>query len=231
MWFHRCWSKWSRGNGFPWATASKTVTLPSGSVARRCSAAAVTAGAQGPAQLVPSLDDELEESREVCGPDGAFNIPAYVAPISIAFNLPGIEELNLDAETVARIHELAGPGRCLVVEDAAHAAELRGVHAVVGDEARDLARLRGVTQVEQVDARGGRPFGRDHQQPPVVGQPANGAGQLLQIAELDPAARDRVSRTLQAILYRPTAARWLVRATPFTPSPSRDWPVWYVHWQ
>lgn len=48
-------------------------------------------------------DEELEESREVCGPDGAFNIPAYVAPISIAFNLPGIDELNLDAETIARI--------------------------------------------------------------------------------------------------------------------------------
>lgn len=48
-------------------------------------------------------EEELEESREVCGPDGAINIPAYVAPISIAFNLPGIEELNLDAETIARI--------------------------------------------------------------------------------------------------------------------------------
>lgn len=48
-------------------------------------------------------EEELEESREVCGPQGAFNIPAYVAPISVAFNLPGIEELNLDAETIARI--------------------------------------------------------------------------------------------------------------------------------
>ncbi|MFP5315043.1 MAG: phosphate ABC transporter substrate-binding protein PstS [Actinomycetes bacterium] len=48
-------------------------------------------------------EDELEESRKVCGPDGAFNIPAYVAPISIAFNLPGIEELNLDAATIAGI--------------------------------------------------------------------------------------------------------------------------------
>lgn len=48
-------------------------------------------------------DEELEQSREVCGPDGAFNIPAYVSPISIAFNLPGITELNLDAETIARI--------------------------------------------------------------------------------------------------------------------------------
>lgn len=48
-------------------------------------------------------DEELEESREVCGPDGAFNIPTYVAPISIAFNLPGITELDLDAQTIAGI--------------------------------------------------------------------------------------------------------------------------------
>lgn len=48
-------------------------------------------------------DEELEESREYCGPEGALNIPAYVAPISIAFNLPGIESLNLDAETIGRI--------------------------------------------------------------------------------------------------------------------------------
>ncbi|WP_051427608.1 phosphate ABC transporter substrate-binding protein PstS [Arthrobacter sp. H20] len=48
-------------------------------------------------------EEELEESRQACGPDGAFNIPAYVSPISITFNLPGIAELNLDAPTIAGI--------------------------------------------------------------------------------------------------------------------------------
>ncbi|TYD00563.1 phosphate ABC transporter substrate-binding protein PstS [Arthrobacter echini] len=48
-------------------------------------------------------DEELVESREACGPGGAFNIPAYVSPISVAFNLPGITELNLDAGTIAQI--------------------------------------------------------------------------------------------------------------------------------
>ncbi|WP_294568670.1 phosphate ABC transporter substrate-binding protein PstS [uncultured Arthrobacter sp.] len=48
-------------------------------------------------------DEELAESTEACGPGGAFNIPAYVSPISIAFNLPGITELNLDAAAIARI--------------------------------------------------------------------------------------------------------------------------------
>ena len=48
-------------------------------------------------------DEEYEASKEICGPDGAINIPAYVSPIAVAFNLPGIDELNLDASTIASI--------------------------------------------------------------------------------------------------------------------------------
>jgi phosphate transport system substrate-binding protein len=48
-------------------------------------------------------DEEYEQSKEICGPDGAINIPGYVSPIAIAFNLEGVEELNMDAETVAKV--------------------------------------------------------------------------------------------------------------------------------
>lgn len=48
-------------------------------------------------------EEELEKSKEVCGPEGAFHIPGYVSPIAVAFNLEGVEELNLDAETIAKI--------------------------------------------------------------------------------------------------------------------------------
>ncbi|KUG52173.1 MULTISPECIES: phosphate ABC transporter substrate-binding protein PstS [Kocuria] len=53
-------------------------------------------------------EEEQAEVREFCGPGGALNIPVYISPISIAFNLPGIQELNLDAATIARIfrHEI-----------------------------------------------------------------------------------------------------------------------------
>ena len=74
---------------------------PDGSGAGR---GALLAGAVAFAGSDAYLDDEeVAASREVCGPDGAFNIPAYVSPISVAFNLPGITELDLDAATVARI--------------------------------------------------------------------------------------------------------------------------------
>lgn len=48
-------------------------------------------------------DDEYESSKEVCGPDGALNIPAYISPIAVGFNLPGVDTLNLDAATLAGI--------------------------------------------------------------------------------------------------------------------------------
>ncbi|GAA3325999.1 phosphate ABC transporter substrate-binding protein PstS [Paeniglutamicibacter sulfureus] len=48
-------------------------------------------------------EEEVAKSQEACGPQGAINIPAYISPISIAFNLPGIKELNFDAQTIAGI--------------------------------------------------------------------------------------------------------------------------------
>jgi phosphate transport system substrate-binding protein len=48
-------------------------------------------------------DEEYASSTTQCGPDGALNIPVYISPIAVAFNLPDIMELNLDAVTVAKI--------------------------------------------------------------------------------------------------------------------------------
>jgi phosphate transport system substrate-binding protein len=45
----------------------------------------------------------MAQSVEVCGPDGALNVPAYISPIAIAFNLGDVTELNLDAPTIAKI--------------------------------------------------------------------------------------------------------------------------------
>ncbi|MER2133717.1 MAG: phosphate ABC transporter substrate-binding protein PstS [Arthrobacter sp.] len=48
-------------------------------------------------------DEEVQASLETCGPDGVLHVPAYISPIAIAFNLEGIDELNLDADTIAGI--------------------------------------------------------------------------------------------------------------------------------
>ena len=52
---------------------------------------------------VPLNDDEAQRSVEVCGPEGAVDLPIYVSPIAVAFNLPGIDSLNMTAENIALI--------------------------------------------------------------------------------------------------------------------------------
>lgn len=48
-------------------------------------------------------EEEWEQAKQICGPEGAMNIPVYVSPIAVAFNLEGVKELNLDAETIAKV--------------------------------------------------------------------------------------------------------------------------------
>lgn len=50
-------------------------------------------------------DDEIAEGDfSACVPDsGIVEIPAYISPIAVIFNLEGVDTLNLDAETIAGI--------------------------------------------------------------------------------------------------------------------------------
>lgn len=74
---------------------------PDGSGAGR---GALLAGAADFAGSDAYLDEEeLELAKGVCGPEGAIDVPVYISPISLAYNLPGIENLKLDPETIARI--------------------------------------------------------------------------------------------------------------------------------
>ncbi len=48
-------------------------------------------------------DEEAKKATEVCGPDGAFEFPVYISPIAVAFNVEGVDSLNLSPETIAKI--------------------------------------------------------------------------------------------------------------------------------
>ena len=54
-------------------------------------------------------DDEVEQSKSVCASGNAFDIPVYISPIAVVFNLNGIsgkgKTLNMDAETIAKIFD------------------------------------------------------------------------------------------------------------------------------
>nr|WP_239536828.1 phosphate ABC transporter substrate-binding protein PstS [Arthrobacter roseus] len=80
---------------------SKVQYSPDGSGAGR--KAFLSGGAQFAGSDAYLKDEEMEAAKEVCGPDGALNIPAYISPIAVAFNLGDVKELNLDAATIAKI--------------------------------------------------------------------------------------------------------------------------------
>lgn len=49
-------------------------------------------------------DEELAQSRDVCGPDGAIDLPLYISPIAVIYHLEGVDEqLRLSPETIAGI--------------------------------------------------------------------------------------------------------------------------------
>ncbi|MEY8541244.1 phosphate ABC transporter substrate-binding protein PstS [Bifidobacterium pseudolongum] len=50
---------------------------------------------------------EIEQSKSVCASGTAFDVPVYVSPIAVAFNLDGIstagKHVNMDAATIAKV--------------------------------------------------------------------------------------------------------------------------------
>lgn len=48
-------------------------------------------------------EGELEKAEKRCAPGKLIEVPDYISPIAIIYNLPGVEELKLDPETLAKI--------------------------------------------------------------------------------------------------------------------------------
>jgi phosphate transport system substrate-binding protein len=46
--------------------------------------------------------DQLTAAKATCGAD-PIEVPAYISPIAVAFNVPGVKSLDLDAKTIADI--------------------------------------------------------------------------------------------------------------------------------
>jgi phosphate transport system substrate-binding protein len=47
--------------------------------------------------------DQFTQAQTTCGPDGGLNIPVYLSGVSVIYNLPGVDKLNLSAEVIAKI--------------------------------------------------------------------------------------------------------------------------------
>jgi len=61
-----------------------------------------TAYAGSDAALSPE-EGELEKAEKRCATGELIEVPNYISPIAIIYNLPGVEDLQLDPETLAKI--------------------------------------------------------------------------------------------------------------------------------
>ncbi|OMH25462.1 phosphate ABC transporter substrate-binding protein PstS [Tersicoccus phoenicis] len=88
--------------GFSQANSGVTVQYsPDGSGAGRktfISGASQFAGSD--AAMKPS---ELDAAKSVCGPNGAIDLPVYISPIAVTYNVPGVQDLKLTPDTIAKI--------------------------------------------------------------------------------------------------------------------------------
>jgi phosphate transport system substrate-binding protein len=88
--------------GFTQANSGVTVQYsPDGSGAGRKTF--ISGASQFAGSDAAMTTDELNSAKAVCGPDGALDIPVYISPIAVTFNLPGVTSLNLSADTIAKI--------------------------------------------------------------------------------------------------------------------------------
>jgi phosphate transport system substrate-binding protein len=67
-------------------------------------------------------EGELSDAKATCGGEDPIEVPAYVSPIAVAFNLPGVTSLNMSAKTIAQIFD----GKITTWNDPAIAAENKG---------------------------------------------------------------------------------------------------------
>lgn len=86
-------------------TANTGVTVnydPSGSGAGR--EAFIAGGAAWAGSDSALSDEELAGEFPICAPDTLpIDLPTYISPIAVIFNVEGVDELNLDAPTIAAI--------------------------------------------------------------------------------------------------------------------------------
>ncbi len=65
----------------------------------------LTGGVDFAGSDAPLDEEELAQAEERCETSGVFELPNYISPIAVAYNLEGVEELNLSPSTIAGIFD------------------------------------------------------------------------------------------------------------------------------
>src|SRR3954465_9332815 len=48
-------------------------------------------------------DDELTQAKAACGGDDVYELPVYISPIAVVYNLKGVDNLQLSPDTIGKI--------------------------------------------------------------------------------------------------------------------------------
>jgi phosphate transport system substrate-binding protein len=92
--------------GFQTENSGVTITYdPVGSGTGRQNFNSLAYSFAGSDSYLSDDEGELSKAKERCGGEDPIEIPAYVSPIAVVFNLPGLDSLNLDARTIASIFD------------------------------------------------------------------------------------------------------------------------------
>ena len=87
-------------------TAAPRVSLRPGRLRRRAASSSSRAASPSAAATSALADEELTGAQKRCGGvDNLVEIPVYVSPIAVAYNLPSVDALQLSPDTLAKIFE------------------------------------------------------------------------------------------------------------------------------
>lgn len=90
--------------GFSSVAPDATITYdPAGSGAGR--EQFISGGVQFAGSDAYLKDDEITGANATCGPNGFLEMPVYISPIAVAYNLPGVTDLKLSASVIAQIFD------------------------------------------------------------------------------------------------------------------------------
>ncbi|MFB9312293.1 phosphate ABC transporter substrate-binding protein PstS [Nocardioides plantarum] len=78
---------------------------PVGSTDGRASFVEGAAAFAGTDSALNDDDGQLTAAKKTCGGTEPIQVPAYVSPIAVAFNLPGIDSVQASADTIAKIFD------------------------------------------------------------------------------------------------------------------------------
>ncbi|CUR55403.1 putative phosphate ABC transporter, substrate-binding protein PstS [metagenome] len=92
--------------GFQTANPDVTITYdPVGSGDGRANFISGAYAFAGSDSYLNDDEGELSATTETCGGEDPIEVPAYVSPIAVMFNVPGVDTLNLSAKTIAEIFD------------------------------------------------------------------------------------------------------------------------------